>query len=162
MFNLKMKSSCNGIPFTPKGEPGYIGVICKRGVVGGDELDLERNKYKPGFCQFHCNTNQIVRMTNVDEKNKTMECDCPDGKKSFPIINSHTWPYQCNNVPYFPDNQFCYNNRWILPNPQSKPFECDGVPYDYTKQECKEGKLFLKQKPKEYTWVQQAYQIPKP
>lgn len=154
--------SCNGIPYTPRGEPGYIGVICKRGVVGGDELDLERDRYFPGFCQKNCGTDQIVKITNVDEKNKTAECNCPTGKKSFPIINHLTWPYQCNKIPYDPESEFCFGNRWIRPLPESKPFLCNGIAYDYTQQECREGKLYMKEKPKETNWTQQAYQIAKP
>ena len=165
--SLGVKKICNGIKYTPKGEPGYIGIGCNEATIGAPEITLEGNRREPGFCQSNCNAlGQKILITNVNEDRKEVECDCPSGRKWFKINNRQTWPYQCytniGDTPYDPTKgEYCLNGQ-IHVNPLSEPMLCNGKVYDYTTQYCKDNVIYKKPEPKADNWYEQAYQIPKP
>ena len=63
------------IQYTPKGEPGYIGINCNQAGINGPQLTLEGNKRRPGFCQKNCNElgKDYIPITNVNEEKKEIE-----------------------------------------------------------------------------------------
>jgi len=155
--------SCNGVPYTPKGDPNYIGLGCDYGTIGGGELTMEGDRYAPSFCQKNCKTKKIVRILDANEEKRMALCECPGAPKWFPIENVHTYKFKCGErEPFNPQNSYCYNNVNVVATPQGQSSLCGNKSYDLSKQVCIEGVIYNKPPPPVYNWFQQAYQIPRP